>query len=222
MIELFLRGGLVFMLPLLGASIVVVAIAIERTIRFRRARLAYDPFLFEMRRVIHQQGVAAARHLAETTPGPVARVWREGLLAHRLPLPLIRERMEAIALQETARLERHLSHLSILGQVAPLVGILGTVWGMIATFRVLEGGLGAGGGIEGALLVGGIWQALITTVGGLVVAIPALLVHHWLCTRVDGFLEEMERSIADLVSCLIPSRVRAPGAGVSERVAEAR
>ncbi len=209
MIDLFLRGGLAFMLPLLAASIVVVAIAIERGIRFRRLRLSYDAFLIEMRRQLHHHGVAAARQLAENTTGPVARVWREGLVAHRLPLPLVRERMEAVSLREVAGLERHIGHLSIIGQLAPLVGILGTVVGMIATFRVLEGGLGAGGGIEGELLVGGIWQALITTVGGLLVAIPALLAHHVLLGRVDQFSDEMEQSVADLVSCLIPLRARA-------------
>ncbi len=217
---LFLSGGLFFMVPLLAASVAVVAIGIERTIRYRQAEVHYPAFLEELRDSMVSEGVVAARSLAAQYPGPVARVWQEGLGAYRLPFPLIRERMESAALEEVSRLERYLSHLALISQVAPLVGILGTVWGMIAAFRVVEGGLAIGDGIRGELLAGGIWQALVTTAAGLVVAIPATLLHHYFATRVERFSEALERSVADLVGCLVPLRTaptRAQSPPISER-----
>ena len=130
MIELFMRGGMFFMVPLLGASVVVITLSVERFTRFRRAQVEYNAFLATMRRAMGEGGPTAAREVADDTPGPVARVWSEGLRGHRLPFPLIRERMESTALSELSRLEKHLHHLSIIGQLAPLVGILGTVWGI--------------------------------------------------------------------------------------------
>ena len=210
MIDLFLRGGVVFMLPLLFASIAVIGIGIERCIRYRRASVDYLDFLEEIQETVRKQGAVAARSQAAGFPGPVARVWHEGLSVYRLPFPLVRERMESVAMEEISRLERHLAHLAVIGQVAPLVGILGTVWGMIASFQGVEGGLRLGGGIEGQLLAGGIWQALVTTAAGLIVAIPALLLHHYLRVRVDQFVEHLDRSTADLVASLVPLRSRSP------------
>lgn len=215
MIELFFKGGLFFMVPLLLASVTVIAIGIERFLAYRRATVHYETFRDAMRERIRAGGVAAALREAQSIPGPVSRVWCDGLTGSRLPFPLIRERMEAAALEETGRLERFLPYLAVIAQVAPLVGILGTVWGMIASFQVVEGGLEVGRGIQGEVLAGGIWQALVTTAAGLLVAIPALLIHHYLVTRVDEFMEALERSVADLIACLVPLRSR-PADGSAE------
>lgn len=208
MIHIFLLGGLFFMLPLLAASIAVIAIAIERSMRYRQAHVDYEEFLDHFRQTIQEQGIRVAREEAADIPGPVARVWEEGLRAWRLPFPLIRERMESTALAEITRLERYLPILQTTAQVAPLVGILGTVWGMIGTFRVVQGGLALGEGVRGEMLAEGIWQALITTAAGLLVAIPALVLFHYLSGRVDRFIEALDRSVADLIGALIPLRAR--------------
>ena len=204
----FAGGGWLFMLPLLGASLAVIALSVERFVRFRQAEVDYDDFLDDIQRTLDTEGLAAARVSASETPGPVARVWSVGLRAHRLPFPLVREQMNAAAVAEIARLERHLPHLLVIAQVAPLIGILGTVAGMITSFQGIEGGLELGGGVSGGLLAGGIWKALITTATGLVVAIPALVLHHALQLRVDRFVEALERSGPDLVRCLVIVRAR--------------
>lgn len=222
MIELFLRGGLTFMLPLLLASIFVVALLTERWLRFRAAEVDYEGFLDEIRQLLQKRGVRAARKWAEDIPGPVARLWSEGLGASRYPLPIVRERMESAAIHEIDRLERLVPSLSLVAQVAPLVGILGTVWGMIIAFQGMEGGLALGVGVQGEQLAGGIWKALVTTAAGLVVSIPALLAHHYLSGRVERFIRDMELSITDLGLFLSAARSSspAPSASTTEQVEE--
>ncbi len=218
MIELFLRGGPLFMLPLLAASVGVIAISIERFLRYRRA--AVDPAAFheEMRAAIVRGGVPGGIRYAESVPGPVARVWTEGLTHCQLPLPLLRERMEGSAASELSRLERHLPHVEVIAQIAPLIGILGTVWGMISAFEGIAGGLAAGIGVDGERLTGGIAQALVTTGAGLAVAIPATIVHHLLRQRIDRFVSDLEDAIREVVltlSARAPQRTRHATAGSS-------
>jgi len=90
----------------------------------------------------------------------------------------------------------------VIAQVAPLIGILGTVWGMISSFEGVAGGLASGIGIDGELLASGIGQALVTTAFGLAVAIPATLLHHWFSHRVDTFIADLDRSRSDLIEIL--------------------
>ncbi|HIC22271.1 MAG: hypothetical protein COB10_05790 [Planctomycetota bacterium] len=220
MIELFWVGGPVFMLPLIVGSVLVVTIAIERFLRFRRANIDYDRFLSEMRPAMESGGVQAGIELADGTPGPIAQAWSAGLRNHRLPLPILREKMDSVSIAEVQRLERFLPLVSVIAQVAPLIGILGTVWGMIGSFEGVAGGLSSGSGVDGELLASSIGQALVTTALGLAVAIPATLLHHWFSHRVDGFIDDLERSRSDLIETLthIASRKKAaPVAQVPEK-----
>ncbi|HIA27582.1 MAG TPA: MotA/TolQ/ExbB proton channel family protein [Planctomycetes bacterium] len=188
----------------------VITIAIERVWRFRQARIDYDQFRQEIDKVVHSDGLGAAIESAGQVPGPVARVWQTGLESTRLPLPLLREKIEAVAIVEVERLERHLPVLSVIAQVAPLIGILGTVWGMIHAFEGVAGGLALGAGVNGELLAEGIGQALVTTAAGLAVAIPATLAHHYLATQVDGFVSQLERSFADIIELFPRKKKPAP------------
>lgn len=209
MITLFFRGGILFMLPLLLASIAVITIAIERIWRFRQAKIDYDQFRQQIEDARRSDGLAGVIEVASEVPGPVARVWQTGLESTRLPLPLMREKMEAVSIVEVDRLERHLPILSVIAQVAPLVGILGTVWGMIHAFEGVAGGLALGAGVDGELLAAGIGQALVTTAAGLAVAIPATLAHHYLASQVDHFISQIERSFSDIIE-LLPRKKKSP------------
>lgn len=206
MIDLFLRGGLLFMVPLLGASVFVFAVLGERLLRYRRAHVDYPSFREELLEVLREQGLRAGQQWVGDVPGPVARVWAEGLSATRQSVAIVRERCENAARQELVRLERFLPTLTLIAQVAPLVGILGTVSGMIVAFQGVEGGLTIGAGVRGEHLAGGIWKALITTATGLIVAIPASIAHHYLTARVEQFVNDLETSIADLTVFLTASR----------------
>ena len=135
MIELFWVGGPFFMLPLLAGSVLVVTIAIERYRRFRRASVDYDWFLSEIRKAMLKDGPRAGIELADQFPGPIAAAWSAGLGAHRLPLPVLRERMDSVSIAEVQRLEKFLPIVGGIAQGASLIGILGTVWGMIVAFQ---------------------------------------------------------------------------------------
>lgn len=213
MIELFWVGGPFFMLPLLAGSVLVVTIAIERFRRFRRASVDYDWFLSEIRKAMLKDGPRAGIELADQFPGPIAAAWSAGLGAHRLPLPVLRERMDSVSIAEVQRLEKFLPIVGVIAQVAPLIGILGTVWGMISSFEGVAGGLASGIGIDGELLASGIGQALVTTAFGLAVAIPATLLHHWFSHRVDTFIADLDRSRSDLIeilSVIAPRKKKVP------------
>ncbi|MGE3164340.1 MAG: MotA/TolQ/ExbB proton channel family protein [Planctomycetota bacterium] len=206
MIELFLRGGLLFMVPLLAASVFVFAVVVERSLRFRRAHVDYGDFRDGIHEVLRAEGLRPAQEWARSVPGPVARLWDEGLAAARQPIPVVRERCESVARQELVRLERFLPTLSLIAQVAPLVGILGTVSGMIVAFQGVDGGLALGHGLRGEQLAGGIWKALVTTAAGLLVAIPASIAHHYLLGRVDRFVHDLELALADVTVFLSAHR----------------
>ena len=216
MIELFWVGGPVFMLPLIVGSVLVVPIAIERFLRFRRAEVDYDRFLSEMGTTVESGGIQAGIELADATPGPIARAWSAGLGNHRLPLPILREKMDSVSIAEIQRLERFLPLVSVIAQVSPLIGILGTVWGMIGSFEGVAGGLSSGSGVDGELLASSIGQALVTTALGLAVAIPATLLHHWFSHRVDGFIDDLERSRSDLIEILTHIAGRKKAAPVAQ------
>jgi biopolymer transport protein ExbB len=186
----------------------VLAIAIERFLRYRAAEVDPEAMREEVEAAIARGGIAAGIRCAEEVPGPVARLWSEGLGLAQLPVPLLRERLEGVASAELARLERHLPHLEVTAQVAPLIGILGTVWGMIIAFDGLAGGLAAGTGIDGEALTRGIGQALITTGAGLVVAIPATIIHHVLRLRVERFVAALEATMRDLVLAVAAGNAR--------------
>ena len=100
MIELFWVGGPFFMVPLLVGSVLVVTIAIERFLRFRRAEVDYDRFLSEMGTTVESGGIQAGIELADATPGPIARAWCAGLGNHRLPLPILREKMDSVSCED--------------------------------------------------------------------------------------------------------------------------
>ena len=202
MIELFWIGGPFFMTPLLVASIAVLTIAIVRFRSFQAATIDYDDFLEEMNATVAEDGIAGGIELAEQVPGPVAATWTAGLHAARQPLQILRDRMDSVAISEIQRLERYLPVVSVVAQVAPLIGILGTVWGMIDAFDGMAGGLATGVGVNGEIIANGIGRALTTTAAGLAVAIPATLLYHWFSHKVDLFTDDIERSRADLVELL--------------------
>ena len=220
MIELFWIGGPLFMMPLLLASIAVLTVAIERYRSFKAASINYDDFLEEMTASVASDGIAGGTELAEQVPGPVAATWTAGLQASRQPLQIIREKMDSIAIAEIQRLERFLPLVRVVAQVAPLVGILGTVWGMIDAFEGMAGGLATGVGVNGEIIADGIGRALTTTAAGLAVAIPATLLHHWFSHRVDLFIDDVDRSKADLVELLsrvTPRKTPRPTSRVAEK-----
>lgn len=184
LVSLLAKGGVV-MIPLLACSIVALAVVLERAWFWWRSR---DSMTTErvLTTAAHGQWEAALAG-AEASRSPVARVLAAGL-RHRNPAPTLA--MEAAAREETGRLTRYLSVLDTIITLSPLLGLLGTVTGMIGAFGVMaETGIN-----QPHAITGGVAEALIATASGLAVAIAALVPYNYFLRRAERTLDEIERS----------------------------
>jgi biopolymer transport protein ExbB len=193
MLELIKSGGPV-MVPIIVLSVLALGLIIERVVAFLRVR---EPRADLLPWVLGELGKGRGTVLAEEldgSPSPEAAVLREGVLA-RSTTPEERElRMQAKAQRELARLERFLPWLSSLANVETMLGLLGTVTGMIRSFLALR----LSGVADPAVLAGGISEALITTAAGLTVAIPCLITYHVLIQAADRITARVETAATDL------------------------
>ena len=185
----FLEIGGIVMWFLLGFSIVAVAFIIERAIALRRAKINVNEFLAKIRKaLIVNRSVRDAIKICEQYRGPVASIMKAGLLKYGQPKEEIEKTIENAALYEMGRLERGLTVLATIANVAPLLGFLGTVTGMISSFDALaEAGLSNPG-----LVAVGIKEALYTTAGGLAVAIPVQIAYNYFMSRINRFVRDIE------------------------------
>ncbi|MBX7255632.1 MAG: MotA/TolQ/ExbB proton channel family protein [Candidatus Hydrogenedentes bacterium] len=196
------KGG-VLMWPILATSVVALAIALERFWSLRRATLDTREFMDAMRGTLRQNRIQEAIGMCEEADAPVARIIRAGLLKHDRGKDEIREAIENAGQLEIPRLERFLAALATCVNIAPLLGLLGTVQGMILCFaRIMQ----RQGQVVPADLAEGIQNALLTTAFGLTVAIPAMIAHNYFITRVEGMILEMEVSSTELLDILTQTR----------------
>lgn len=180
--EFFVKGG-PLMYPLLVCSVLTVAFGLERGWHyFKAGRDGGAPE--KIHALIEEGKIEAAQELATRAPGPVAAVLADGLRHRGVARDLMEEVISLRGAAELKRLNQHLHILELIGRLAPLMGLLGTVLGMVAAFRQVAAARGA---VDPSLLAGGIWEALITTVAGLCVAIPAMVLHHLFEDRVRSF-----------------------------------
>jgi biopolymer transport protein ExbB len=182
------QGGWV-MWVLLAMSVVAAAVTLERTWVLYRHRTEVAPFLGQLRQAVLNGGsVAAGIRLCEATRGPLAAVVKAALLRFDEGREEMERGMEAAARYELRRLERRLAVLATTANVAPLLGFLGTVTGMIASFGVLK----IYGTTNPALVAEGIEEALTTTAAGLTVAIPVQLAYNTLSSRIARLVGDIE------------------------------
>jgi biopolymer transport protein ExbB len=197
--EYFRQGG-IFMWPLLFFSVLATVVAIERFIVFSKAKINVNAFLTKIRKaLLVNRNVKEAIKVCEQNKSPVASVMKAGLLRYGQPREEIEKTIENAALYELDRLEKHLGILGTTANVAPMLGFLGTVAGMIKSFATLaEQGLTnpAAGAV-------GISEALITTATGLIIAIPAQLVYNWYTTKITRFVRDIETASNMLVETFI-------------------
>ena len=202
MMEVIRDGGPV-MWPIGLCSLIAVAITIERFWSLRRASIDTREFMDTMRSVLRQNRIQEAIEICDETDGPVARILKAGLLKHNRSKEDIREAIEDAGHLEIPRLERYMTALATCANVAPLLGLLGTVAGMITAFATIQHKQGQ---VNPADLAEGISNALVTTAAGLVVAIPTMVVYNYFVTRVDNMILEMEISSSELVELLTKHR----------------
>ena len=198
----FMQKGGPIMWPILLCSVVAFTIVIERLIRLRQEEIDTKSFMEQISKSIKRNKIMEALDLCDKTGGPIANILKAGILKHDRPRNEVREAIEDASIHEVPRLERNLPVLSTVAQVAPLLGLLGTVTGLVTAFQVIESKATALNPVNPGDLAGGIWQALLATTFGLCVAIPTYVSYNYLVSRVDGFVLDMERSATDLLNLL--------------------
>jgi biopolymer transport protein ExbB len=191
------QGGPLMWVILLNAA-VAVGIFLDKFFHFHRAQINTTDFVNGIRNALKRGNVIEAIALSDETPGPVAQVVKAGIVNRERSREEIREAMENTARTEIARLERRLVVLATIAQITPLLGFLGTVTGMIQMFKVIqEAQLPSPG-----QLAGGVWEALLTTAAGLVVAVPSYVAYNYLVSRVQNLVLDMEKVANEFIAFL--------------------
>lgn len=197
MIEFLTSGGPV-MIPIGLASLVALAAFFERLVSLRRSRVAPQTEARELGELLRQRRWGDALAACRRGDAALSRVIATAVQARGRPRSAIKERLEEIGRREAAELERFSGVLGTVAAVTPLLGLLGTVWGMILTFEVIQE---QGVGVVSSL-AGGISQALITTLAGLSVGIPALVAHRYVLSRADDLVLELEDAALEALDLL--------------------
>lgn len=188
------KGGWL-MAPILAGSVVGLAVFLERLVALARSRVVPPGLGPSVREALEAGDLEAARSRAAASDSALGRLLQAGLLLAEESRERQRERLEEVGRREMARLERYVGVLGVVASIEPLLGLLGTVVGMIGVFqKVVHAGVG-----DPALLAEGIWEALITTAAGLTVAIPAFIAWRVLESRVDDHLRLLEEEASALV-----------------------
>jgi biopolymer transport protein ExbB len=197
MLEIVQSGGWL-MVPILLCSVVAAAISVERLWTLQRSRITPKNLLAQVWGALKNNEMDGQRLRELRASSPLGQVLAAGVSNARRGREVMKEAMQEVASQVSHDLERYLTSLGIIASIAPLLGLLGTVVGMIKVFTALM--------LEGAgnanVLAGGISQALITTAAGLSVAIPAIMFHRFFMRRVDELVMIMEQEGVKLVEIM--------------------
>ncbi len=198
LVERFNEGG-EWMWPVLICLIVGLAIAFERIISLNRADINTQAFLQRVKEALDEGGIPAAEEECAKTRGPVASVFQAGLLRADEGIDAVEEAVVSYGSIEMSFLERGLVWLSLFISVAPMLGFLGTVIGMIEAFDAIE----SAGDISPRLVAGGIKIALLTTAFGLIVAVILQFFYNYAVSKIDRLVAEMEDASIELIDALV-------------------
>ena len=200
MVEFLLKGGPI-VVPIGICSVVSLGVFLERLWSLRRTRVISEEFVNQIESLIRENRIPDALSLAKDRSDPMAHIATAALRHHKCERDLIKESVEEVGRRESALLERYIEILGTCAAIAPLLGLLGTVTGMMDVFREVEAfGLG-----DPSVFASGIWKALITTAVGLAVAIPSFIFYKSLIGKVDGLVIEMEERSLNLVEMVVNS-----------------
>lgn len=198
LLDLLIKGGYV-MLPIILCSFVAVYIFTERYLTIRRATRIEKNFMNQIKDFVLSGNVDAAKELCVRTDNPMARMIEKGISKIGKPLKNIDVAIENVGQIEIYKLEKKVNALATISGVAPMLGFLGTVTGMIQGFYNMSM---AGNNVEPGLLAGGIYEALITTAAGLMVGIPAYVGYNMLVTMIGKVVHQMEATTMDFIDLL--------------------
>jgi len=196
--EIYMKGGLV-MWAILFCSIVALAVAIDRFLVLRKAKINLPAFLVRIRGFIKNKDMSGAASFCLREKSPIGNMVRKGLKKFGMGHERVKEAIENAGRQEVSKLEKGLAILATVAGVAPLLGFLGTVTGMIQAFMRIEDLAGAASPSD---LAGGIWEALLTTAFGLIVGIPAYVAYNYFLSWITRFVADMETVANDVVDTM--------------------
>ena len=209
LLEFFLKGG-ILMYPILLCSLIAVVVIIERYLVLRRANTDAGQFMLKLRSVLQKNDVPGAISFCSKMEAPIANIMRKGLTKYGDGPERVREAIENAGKEEAFKLEHRLSLLASIAGIAPLLGFLGTVTGMIAAFRTIQELSGAANPSD---LAGGIWEALITTAFGLIVGILAYGMYNYYVTRVNRTVFEMEGASEEFIDLVRSGKLDSSNSG---------
>jgi biopolymer transport protein ExbB len=193
-----IKGGLII-IPIILAGALALGIIIERLISLKNAEIDNEKFIKEIENRLKRRKIKESLELCDKNDKPVPRIVKAGLLKSDRSREEIKEAIDDAANHEIPVLEKYLGILATIATISPLLGLLGTVTGLIKAFMVIESQAGL---VNPGELAGGIWEALLTTVAGLIVAIPAYLAYNYFVSRVNNIILQMEKSATKLIDIL--------------------
>ncbi|MBN2527362.1 MAG: MotA/TolQ/ExbB proton channel family protein [Deltaproteobacteria bacterium] len=200
----FLKTGGIVMIPIALGSVIALAIFLERMWSLRRSRIVPNGLIQSVLDLVKEKEFTKARDLCLTSNSPAGRILQSGIDARRAQRHDIKERFEETGKQEVAKMERFIEAMGTTASVEPLLGLLGTVTGMIGVFKKVVS-TASSGAVDPGQLAGGIWQALITTAAGLSVAIIAFVGYRYLQSKSQRRVLEMEEGSLALLDLLQPA-----------------
>jgi len=210
---LFVKGGLV-MYPILLGSVLALGVFLERLWSLRRERVIPSSFRARVRALVRAGKLSEAEVLCQENNSSLAAIIDAALKEAGKPRSEIKEAVTDVGRREVTRLERFVDLLGTIAAVEPLMGLLGTVTGLIRAFQKVEALKGA---VNPSALAGGIWEALITTAAGLIVAIPAYIGYRYLLSRVSQLVVDMEEDSLDIAKLISGSDGKVKAADAETR-----
>ncbi|MFO7923122.1 MAG: MotA/TolQ/ExbB proton channel family protein [Bacteroidales bacterium] len=202
--RIFIEGGAGFMGVVLLALIFGLAISIERILYLNFATTNTEKLLLNVEEALENGGIEAAKEVCRDTRGPVASIFYQGLSKFDEGIDVVEKSVVAYGGVQTGLLEKNMTWISLFISIAPMLGFMGTVIGMIAAFDSIE----AAGDISPSLVAGGIKVALITTVSGLVVAIILQVFYNYIASKVDSLVNTMEDASISLIDILVKHNLK--------------
>ncbi len=200
----FIEGGAQFMGAVLLTLIFGLALAIERIIYLNLATSNTDKLLRKVETALEEGGIEAAKEVCRNTRGPVASIFYQGLDRYDEGIEMAEKSVIAYGSVQMGRLEKNLSWIALFIAIAPMLGFMGTVIGMIDAFDKIR----IAGTVSAQLVAGGIQVALITTVSGLIVAIILQIFYNYILSKIDGLVNSMEDSSISLIDLLVKFSVK--------------
>ena len=201
--DIALRGGWV-MIPILLLSVLAVYLFVERLLALRRAKGDPERLTETVAQYVRAGDLSGAIGYCRAQDNPSARIIQHGLERVGRPIVEIKEAVETQGRRETYNLQKRTDLIASAAALAPMLGFLGTVTGLIEAFQTVQS---YGGAVDPAVLAGGIWEALVTTAAGLMAGIPALFMYNFLVNRINRTVNDLERTSTDFIDLLqMPAR----------------